>query len=206
VPVPVDDFGFDFGEAEDDRFGALAAQPSVHQGAAPPLDSSGESDEDLWSEVSLRGNTSDFLEGRGHADAGVGSGADIVELMEEAALIAPEVLFEDEAVFEEVSTARRIPLEPTVAPPVAREEPLVTAVTETAASLVPAAPISIDQAEIERIVSARVEAAVRRILEPIVGDLARTMIESVAWEVIPDLAEAMIQAEIERVRQATRTD
>ena len=65
----------------------------------------------------------------------------------------------------------------------------------------PAAPIAIDQVEIERIVSSRVEAAVRRILEPIVGDLARTMIESVAWEVIPDLAEAMIRAEIERVRQ-----
>jgi len=186
APVPIDDFGFDFGEAEDDRFGALAAQPSVHQGTAPPVDSSAESDEDLWSEVSLRGNTSDFLEGRGHADSGVGSGAEIVDLMEEAALIAPEVLFEDEAVFEEVST--------------------VTTVTEPAASLVPSAPISIDQAEIERIVASRVEAAVRQILEPIVGDLARTMIESVAWEVIPDLAEAMIRAEIERVRQSTRTD
>ena len=32
------------------------------------------------------------------------------------------------------------------------------------------------------------------------------MIEAVAWEVIPDLAEAMIKAEIERVRQSTRTD
>ena len=206
VPVPVDDFGFDFGEAEDDRFGALAAQPPVHQGAAPPLEPSGESDEDLWSEVSLRGNTSDFLEDRGQPDFGVESGADIVDLMEEAALIAPEVLFEDEAVFEEVSTARRIPLEATVAPPVAREETPVTAASEPPASLVPAAPIAIDQVEIERLVSSRVEAAVRQILEPIVGDLARTMIESVAWEIIPDLAEAMIRAEIERVRQATRTD
>jgi len=206
VPVPVDDFGFDFGEAEDDRFGALAAQPPVHQGAAPPLEPSGESDEDLWSEVSLRGNTSDFLEDRGHPDSGVGSDADIVDLMEEAALIAPEVLFEDEAVFEEVSTARRIPLEATVAPPVAREETPATAASEPPASLVPAAPIAIDQVEIERLVSSRVEAAVRQILEPIVGDLARTMIESVAWEIIPDLAEAMIRAEIERVRQATRTD
>jgi hypothetical protein len=206
VQVPVDDFGFDFGEAEGDRFGAPAAQPSVHREAAPPVEPSGESDENLWSEVSLRGNTSDFLEGRGHADSGVGSDADIVDLMEEAALIAPEVLFEDEAVFEEVSTARRVPLDTTVAPAVAREETPVTAASEPAASWAPAAPISIDQVEIERIVSARVEAAVRRILEPIVGDLARTMIESVAWEVIPDLAEAMIQAEIERVRQATRTD
>jgi hypothetical protein len=87
-----------------------------------------------------------------------------------------------------------------------REETSLSAESEPAASLVPEAPIAIDQVEIERIVSSRVEAAVRQILEPIVGDLARTMIESVAWEVIPDLAEAMIRAEIERVRQATRTD
>jgi hypothetical protein len=206
VPVPVDDFGFDFGEAEDDRFGALAAQPPVHQGTTPPLEPSGESDEDLWSEVSLRGNTSDFLEDRGHVESGVGSDSDIVDLMEEAALIAPEVLFEDEAACEEVATARRIPLEIAVAAAVAREETTVTAASEPAGSLVPAAPIAIDQVEIERIVCSRVDAAVRRILEPIVGDLARTMIESVAWEVIPDLAEAMIRAEIERVRQATRTD
>ena len=206
MKAPVDDFGFDFGEAEDDRFDAIAAQPLVPKEAAPPVDSSGEGDEDLWSEVSLRGSTSDFLEGRGQADAGVGSGADIVDLMEEAALIAPEVLFEDEAVLDEDSTSRGAPLETSVAPPVAREAAPVTAASEPPASSVPAAPVSIDQVEIDRIVSSRVEAAVRRMLEPIVGDLARTMIESVAWEVIPDLAEAMIRAEIERVRQATRTN
>jgi len=156
--------------------------------------------------VSLRGNNGDLLEDRGHADSEDGPAADIVDLMEEAALIAPEVLFEDEAVFEELSAVRSIPLETPVAPPAAREESPVAAAPEPASSLAPAAPISIDQLEIERIVSSRVEAAVRQILEPIVGDLARTMIESVAWEVIPDLAEAMIRAEIERVRQATRTD
>ena len=151
--------------------------------------------------MSLRGNTSDFLEDRGHADSGVGSGADIVDLMEEAALIAPEVLFEDEAVFEEVSTARRIPLEP----PShrrwrARKHPSPPRPSRRLSA--PAAPVAIDQAEIERIVSARVEAAVRQILEPIVGDLARTMIESVAWEVIPDLAEAMITGR-DRARQTS---
>ena len=204
--APGDEFGFDFGEAEDDRPGALATQPTVHQGAAPPLDASGESDEDLWSEVSLRGNTSDLLEDHGHPGSDVESGADIVELTEEAAIIAPEVLFEDDVVFEEVSTARRLPLEPTVAPTVAGEGTSATTASAPVAAPGPAAPISIDQAEIERLVSARVEAAVRRILEPIVGDLARATIEAVAWDVIPDLAEAMIRAEIERVRQSTRTD
>ena len=219
--APVDDFGFDFGEPEDERFGAVAAPPSASKGAAPPLEPPGESDEDLWSEVTLRGNTSDLLEDHGHAGSGGGSRADIMDLTEDAAIIAPDVLFEDEAVFEEVSTARMMPVLPVVEPPVAREEPPVTtpvvplAVSEPAipvpatpepAAPEPTAPITIDQAEIERIVSSRVDAAVRQILEPLVGDLARTMIESVAWEVIPDLAEAMIRAEIERVRQSTRTD
>lgn len=211
VKAPGDGFGFDFGDAEDDRFGAPAAQPSVHKGAAPPLETSGESDEDLWSEVSLRGSTSDLLEDRGHAGSAGGSGMDILELSEEAALNAPEVLFEDETVFEEVTTARVMPLAPVVEPPEAREETPVTTATVPAAAQEPtapepAAPVAVDQADIERIVSSRVEAAVRKILEPIVGDLARGMIESVAWEVIPDLAEAMIRNEIERVRQSTRTD
>ncbi len=159
--------------------------------------------------MSLRGTTSDLLEDRGHDGSGVGSGADIVDLTEEAAIIAPEVLFEDEVVFEEVSTARRLPLESIAEPPAAPEEPPVTtaAVPPPASpSSASAAPVALDQAEIERIVSSSVEAAVRRVLEPIVGDLARATIESIAWEVIPDLAEAMIRAEIERVRQSTRTD
>lgn len=202
VKTPSDEFGFDFGDAEDERFGAPAAQPSVQTGAAPPLESSGESDEDLWSEVSLRGGTSDLLDDRGHPGSGVGSDAGILELSEEAALHAPEVLFEDETVFEEVTTARVMPLAPVAEPPEQLEETPVT----PAAAPEPAAPVAIDQSEIERIVASRVEAAVRRILEPIVGDLARGMIEAVAWEVIPDLAEVMIRNEIERVRQSTRTD
>jgi len=216
--APSDDFGFDFGESEGDHFGALATQPAVRKVAVSPLEPSEESDEDLWSEVSLRGSTGDLLGARSPAGFGAGSGADIVELAEETAIDAPEVLFEDETVFEEVATARRTPHVPTepeatrpplvvpVAPPLAREETPATTALEPSSAEAPSAPISIDQAEIERIVTSRVEAAVRQILEPIVRDLARSMIESVAWEVIPDLAEAMIRAEIERVRQSAHTD
>lgn len=192
-PPPSEDFGFDFGETEDDRSGSFAEQPTVQSAAASSLLSSGESDEDLWSEVSLRGNANDLLEVRTPAGPGLESGADIVELAKETALDAPEVLFEDDDVFEEAATeAPEIPPEP--AAPVLKT-PVVTAV-----------PIAIDPAEIERMVASRVEEAVRKVLEPIVGDLARSLIEAVAWEVIPDLAEAMIKAEIERVRQSARTD
>jgi hypothetical protein len=201
----MDDFGFDFGDAEDNRVVA-PAQPAAREEPAPPMEPSGESDEDLWSEVSLRGNTTDLLEEHGNAAAGVGSGADIVELTEEAAIIAPDMLFEDETVFEEVSTARRAPLETAVAPPEVFEEAPQAKVSVPATAPQPPAPVSIDQAEIERIVSSRVDAAVRQMFEQIVGEIARTTIEAVAWEVIPDLAEAMIRSEIERVKQSTRTD
>jgi len=203
---PIDDFGFDFGESEGDRFSDLVVPPAVHKETEPPPEPSAESDEDLWSEVSLRGNANDLLESRAPAASGAGPGAGIVELAEESALTAPDVLFEDEAVFEEVSTARIAPSGAPATPQAAVAEPPETTVPVAAVSPAPAAPITVDQSEIERIVASRVEAAVRQILEPIVSELARTMIEAVAWEVIPDLAEAMIKAEIERVRQSTRTD
>jgi CheY-like chemotaxis protein len=207
--APIDDFGFDFGESEGERFGDIVPPAAPRRAAAPVPEPSGESDEDLWSEVSLRGGGSDLLEPHPPAGPDAGTGAGIMELAEESAITAPEVLFEDEAVFEEVTTARMEPPVSPAAPPAPRAEAPET--TEPVAAVSPplappAAPVAIDQAEIERIVASRVEAAVRQILEPVVSDLARTMIEAVAWEVIPDLAEAMIKAEIERVRQSTRTD
>lgn len=193
APPPSEDFGFDFGETDGGRFGPLVDQPAAQRSDSSSLLSSGESDEDLWSEVSLRGNASELLQVPTPAGSGVGSGADIVELATETALDAPDVLFDDDDAFEETAAA-------------APETPAATTAPAAPAPSGPAAPVALDPAEIERIVASRVEAAVRKVLEPIVGDLARSMIEAVAWEVIPDLAEAMIRAEIERVRASTRSD
>jgi len=155
-----------------------------------------EADEDLWSEVSLRDQMSDILEAR---PAAVASG-----WQSETAPGVPEETAEtiDETVFEEISTARRTPL---VQPQPPQEAAVASAFTPAPPSQ-PTPPLSIDQAEIERIVVARMEAVVKQALEPLVSEMARAMIEAIAWEVIPDLAEAMIQAEIDRVRQSTRTD
>lgn len=202
VAPPGEDFGFDLGEVESDRFGAPAQTPA-HKPSAVAPDTSAESDEDLWSEVSLRGGASDLLEERAPVGSGAEPGADIVELGEETAITAPEGLFEDETVFEEVTTARSTLL--------SAPEPAAAGPRSTHAAAPPekpeAAAVAIDQADLERMVASRVETAVRQLLEPIVRELSRATIESVAWEVIPDLAEAMIRAEIERVRQSsTRTD
>jgi hypothetical protein len=37
-------------------------------------------------------------------------------------------------------------------------------------------------------------------MAPLVSELARRVLEEVAWDVIPDLAETMIRREIERIR------
>ena len=204
APAPVDDFGFDFGDSVSESFAAPATQAGIHPAAASPAELPGESDEDLWSEVSLRGNAGDLLEIRAPAASVAGFVEDAPTRAEGAKTVAPDVLFENETLFDEVSTAPAAPPESRAASPEARDEPDGAPAPAQPPSL--AAPIAVEQAEIERIVASRVEAAVRRVLEPIVSDLARATIEAVAWEVIPDLAEAMIRAEIERVRQSIRTD
>jgi hypothetical protein len=67
-------------------------------------------------------------------------------------------------------------------------------------------PAGIDREEIERILTSRLDAAVRQVIEPLMGELVRKTVEEIAWEVIPDLAEAMIRAEMERVRRAAGND
>lgn len=258
----IDDFGFDFGEEDGDRFGAMA--PSTPpKTAAPHTESSAESDEDLWSEVSLRGVPDNLLESPGPVLPPDLTPQVADEHRVHIAAPGTEVLFEDDTIFEEVSTAHLEPPAPPVeetflpevaapalaveeppaplryAEPVVPIEPVVPVEPVVAAQpvepVVPAQPVepvvpaerlesvqsvavvspavepppaalTIDQTEIERIVAARLEDAVRQALAPMVADLARTMIESVAWEVVPGLAEAMIRSEIERIRQSTRTD
>ena len=43
----------------------------------------------------------------------------------------------------------------------------------------------------------------KRAVSKIVREMAREVIEKVAWEVIPDLAEMLIKAEIERLKAET---
>ena len=55
----------------------------------------------------------------------------------------------------------------------------------------------------EQMISGKIEEAVKSFLGPAIGDTARKIIEEVAWEVIPELAEAMIKSEIERIKRET---
>ncbi len=194
----------------------------------PPAEASEE--EDLWSEVSLRDSSSPLVEdkvledesfwgtagGAGMGDEGGGgpSGEDLLEEVGE-----PEVLdltedageppfppvHEDTVTPVEEEPAPLFP-EPEPAPEEVREletgtpaEPGTPAVSPAAAE--PRASGGPSAVDLEQVVSAKLEEAVRSVLAPVIGDAARRIVEEVAWEVIPDLAEAMIKSEIERIRK-----
>lgn len=185
-PAPLEEFGFDFGEPEEGSRPAAAFEP----GTAAPLspeptpEPSGETDEDLWSEVSLRDRVNDVLESPAAVPARDWPGGGAVDFDE-------ETLADGEAAFEEFPAAAA---------------PAETIVAQAPAPVPVAVSGAVDRAQIERLVAERLEAVVREVLEPLVDELARTMVETIAWEVIPDLAEAMIRTEIERIRQSARTD
>jgi hypothetical protein len=192
--APADeDFGFDFDDTEPAPQTGATAGFGGRPAAYPPPEPTAETEEDLWSEVSLRDRGTDLLEAPAPAVAGSWPGP--AEVLEETADLSA-----DETIFEEVSAARAEPPPAAVAPE-ALPEPRPAPVSATAGLAAPA----VDPAEIERIVASRLEEAVRQVLAPLIAELARKTLEEVAWEVIPDLAEAMIRAEIERVRQATST-
>jgi hypothetical protein len=233
----MEDFGFDFGEVEPAR---PVAAPAAPPPAAPPpprvvdAEPSGETEEDLWSEVSLRDRVADVLEPRPVADAG-GWEAGGVTLEEPA--VADESLFDEMPGAQPAAVPAGEVQEPTAAPefavaaagmvepalvepamPEASAEPMSSELAAPIAEAPPSAASAaaappgqlaaavVDAAHLERLVAERLDVAVRQALAAVVGDVARTMVESVAWEVIPELAEAMIRAEIERIRQSNRAD
>jgi len=93
--------------------------------------------------------------------------------------------------FDEPVSAPAAPQQPVVeipppVPPVAQEpEPIVAAVPQPAP--IPAAPASLDEAQLRALLST----------------VSREMIERIVWEVVPDLAEAIIKEEIRKLKAGT---
>lgn len=159
---------------EDFDLGPVPAEPAAAPGA----------DDDLWSEVNLRGSSAPIIDPAVGEDNLWGSLADTSVLDERDSPLP----------------SRRVEA-PAVAPPPPAPAPHAV----PAAVVAPPPAAAIDSVELERLVAARVETAVRQALDRLVAGSARAAIEDVAWQVVPELAEAMIKAEIERVARATDT-
>jgi len=218
APVFEEESVFDLG-MESAEPAPAAAEEILGEGASIPA----AEEEDLWSEVSLRDTTAPLMEDKileeesfwGAPEGAEGSPAqtfdqpgleenvieevqepEIMDLPEEAPEFAPveadvpaapeAASFEAEPVFESV-------VEKTVAEaaPVA-EMP----------SVEPAPPApSVSGVELEKLIGAKIEGAIRAQFGQAIGEAARRIVEEIAWEVIPDLAEAMIKNEIERIKK-----
>ena len=151
------------------------------------------SDDDLWSEVNLRSGAAPIIDPAVGEDNLWGSLADT------------SILDEQDA-----SGPGREPIDfrarpASQAPAAAAPAPVVPATPTAAPAVVPPerGSLQVDRAEIERLVASRLDAAVRQALEPLIAGLARSVVEDVVWQVVPDLAEAMLRAEIDRITRGT---
>jgi hypothetical protein len=115
-----------------------------------------------------------------------------LEMVEEA--VAP---VEPEMMEEAVAPVELEMMEEAVVPP----EPEIIAESVSPPPPSGTAGAAVSKDELEKVIGVRIEEAVRGILGPVINEAARKIVEEVAWDVIPDLAEAMIRSEIERIRK-----
>jgi len=98
---------------------------------------------------------------------------------------------------------------PPVGSPAAAEQASETEPPPEPAAMAGKIPSQAESAEeMAKVISVKIEEAVRDVLGPVISETAARVIEEVAWDVIPELAEAMIKSEIERItkREGGRGD
>jgi hypothetical protein len=202
-----------FGEAErgESHEEDLWSEVSLRDTKAPLVEDKALEEESFW------GTSDELGEATEEAQPEAASGESLIEEMDEAEIMD--------------LTEEEVPLPPAAAspppPPVEAEElfepfeePEV-AVAEPVAPAAPAAPVAAAPAampvpavepapptapvaggtELENVLGAKIEEAVRAHLGPVIGEAAARIVEEVAWEIIPDLAESMIKNEIERIKR-----
>lgn len=216
--------------AEDDLFGEaergesheedLWSEVSLRDTKAPLVEDKALEEESFW------GTSDELGEATEEAQPEAASGESLIEEVDEAEIMD---LTEEEVPLPPAAASPPPPpveaeelFEPFEAPEVAAAEP----VAEPVAPAVPAAPVAaapvaaapaampvpaVEPApptapvaggtELENVLGAKIEEAVRAHLGPVIGEAAARIVEEVAWEIIPDLAESMIKNEIERIKR-----
>lgn len=72
----------------------------------------------------------------------------------------------------------------------------------TEQELVPAAPVEQVEQQLRALSEDELKDVVARVAGPMIEKMASELLEQIAWEVVPDLAEAMIKEEIRKIKQA----
>lgn len=203
----------------DDLWGSFDAPTAVDLSPAPAV--VGRSD-DSW-------ESEDFSSSFAGVDTNVSAAfdlgaeevplADEVEILEEIDLLEPmasataDIVLEDSFATENFSFAEEmveaeevaaanvwsepVPT-PSIATPLPLPTPPVVSPPPVAGAGVAVAPAALSDAQLESIVE--------RVAEVVISRLAGTLLEKIAWEVVPDLAETMIKEELRKIRESVAVD
>ena len=200
------------GAAVDDLWGNFQATPSADMAV---VSAAGAVEVDSW-------GSDDFSSAFAADDANVSDAfamgltevplADDVEILEEIDLLEPvadsfsaddfsfaEELQQPEAVAAPSVLAEPAPVSPVVTPltlPVATVAPPSAAIPSDARAATSVGTLSDTQLDL----------IVERVAAMVVSRLTGTLLEKIAWEVVPDLAETMIKEELRRIRETVAAD
>ena len=212
--------------APDDLWGSFEATPTPDLPPAPPTvvaaDDSWGSSDDFASAFATDASSAADPFGVGSAEVPL---ADDFEILEEIDLLeplpdsSPDILpddtfapadfsFPEEAVqpdaAEAVAAAPSVLVAPVPSSPVATPLPLPVVEVAPPAVTTPASEgIAITGALLS---DAQLDLIVERVAGVVVSRLSGTLLEKIAWEVVPDLAETMIREELRKIREAVAAD
>jgi hypothetical protein len=191
----------------DDLWGNFDAPPAVDLSPAPAVMSGSD---DSWESEDFSSSFADDATSVPAAfDLSVEEVpfADEVEILEEIDLLEPganessfaaeNFSFAEEMVEAEEVAVADVWSESVPAPPIATPLPL---------SAVPVAPPVAAAGAATALNDAQLELIVERVAEVVISRLAGTLLEKIAWEVVPDLAETMIKEELRKIRESVAAD
>lgn len=191
----------------DDLWGSFEATPAVEVSPAPadvPAADDSWGDDDFSSAFAADASSAAEPFGVGAAEVPL---ADDFEILEEIDLLEPmaesfatdDFSFPEEAAQPETVEAPSVLAAPAPVSPVATPLPL-PAVTVTPPPEI-ASPVAGAATNVGTLSDAQLDLIVERVAEVVISRLAGTLLEKIAWEVVPDLAETMIKEELRKIRE-----
>lgn len=202
--------------AADDLWGDFEATPSDDTALAPAAVAV---ETDSW-------GSDDFASAFTADDAGVADAfamgaaeiplADDVEILEEIDLLEPvadsssDILLADSFAADDFSFAEESVQPEAVAAPsvLAAPAPVATPLPVMGVAPPEAAAPSVARTAISvaTLSDAQLDLIVERVADVVVSRLTGTLLEKIAWEVVPDLAETMIKEELRKIREMVAAD
>jgi CheY-like chemotaxis protein len=198
--------------AADDFWGNFDATPAVDLSPAPAAVAMAA---ESWGSDDFSSDFATDASGAAADPFGLGGAeevslADEVEILEEIDFLepmadsSPDLLTANAFAADDFSFAEEsIQPEAVAAPHVFEPTPVTPVVTPQPLPVVDVAPPAVAGAVIPGTLSdAQLDLLVERVAEVVVSRLAGTLLEKIAWEVVPDLAETMIKEELRKIRES----